>query len=74
MAMCKVKNWISICDIISLMKKFLGLRSTTLVWGFLVSWFFTGELIVAGKIFAAMAIGNTVIMYLWMRERRPIPQ
>ncbi len=45
------------------MKQFIHLRTLTLIWGFLVSWAFTGELIVALPMFATMAIGNTVIMF-----------
>ena len=60
------------CDIIYVMKKFWGLRISTLIWGFAISFYFTGQLVTASKIFAAMAIGNTLIMYLWMREKKPV--
>lgn len=46
------------------MTNFLYARIGTLVWGFAVSWLFTGELIVALPMFLTMALGNTLIMYL----------
>ncbi len=48
-------------------KRFLAVRLATLTWGFLITYFFTGQLILASKIFAVIAIGNTVIMYLLVK-------
>ena len=45
------------------MDRFLRTRTLTLIWGFLVTYLFTQELIVAVPLFATMAIGNTLIMY-----------
>lgn len=45
------------------MTPFIKTRILTLIWGFLVSYAFTGKLIVAIPMFAVMAIGNTIIMW-----------
>jgi len=49
------------------MSTFIKLRLATLMWGFLVSWLFTGKLIVALPMFAVMAIGNSIIMYIYSK-------
>ena len=44
-------------------KRFWYMRTGTLIWGFTVSWAFTGKLIVAIPMFTTMVIGNSLIMY-----------
>ncbi|MBI2038237.1 MAG: hypothetical protein HYT15_04955 [Candidatus Magasanikbacteria bacterium] len=45
------------------MSSFLKTRAATLFWGFAVTYFFTGHIVTSLKIFAVMAIGNTLIMW-----------
>lgn len=50
------------------MNTFWKVRTATLVWGFLVSYAFTGNLGFASVMFGVMVIGNTVIMKLLIKE------
>ena len=51
----------------TLPSNFVKMRIATLVWGFAISWAFTGKLIVAIPMFATMALGNTFLMWIWSR-------
>ena len=44
------------------MNTFWKVRIATLIWGFTVSYMFTGDLGFASTMFAVMVIGNTIIM------------
>lgn len=50
------------------MSNFLKVRLATLIWGFMISYLFTGKLITAGLMFAVMAAGNTIIMWLLVKK------
>jgi hypothetical protein len=47
--------------------RFLKLRLTTLVWGFLVSLIFTGSLITSAAMWTVVVAGNTVLMWRYGR-------
>lgn len=47
--------------------KFLKVRIATLIWGFCVTYFFTGHLVTSLELFAVMALGNTFIMWLLLK-------
>lgn len=49
------------------MSRFLKLRLTTLVWGFLVSLWFTGSLVTSVAMWAVVVAGNTVLMWRYAR-------
>lgn len=53
------------------MSLFLKARIATLIWGFTISYLFTGKLITAGIMFSIMAIGNTIIMWIfWDKNKK----
>ena len=49
------------------MSRFLKLRISTLVWGFLVSLAFTGSIVTSVAMWAVVVAGNTLLMYRWAR-------
>ena len=49
------------------MSSFWKARLATFAWGFGVSWWFTGEIILASKMFLVMALGNTVLMWFFIK-------
>ncbi len=49
------------------MNAFWKARLATFLWGFLVSYGFTGKLVVALPMFLVMAIGNTILMWILIR-------
>lgn len=48
-------------------RRFLALRTATLLWGFGVSLVFTGSLVTAVPMFLVMAGGNTFIMWYFSK-------
>jgi uncharacterized membrane protein YeaQ/YmgE (transglycosylase-associated protein family) len=46
---------------------FWKIRIGTFVWGFLVSYWYTGQLGFASKMFLTMVAGNTIIMWIWAK-------
>lgn len=50
------------------MSTFWRVRLTSLAWGFIVSYVFTGSLVTSVVMFSVMAGGNTLWMWLLMRE------
>jgi len=44
------------------MSTFWKVRLATMIWGFAISWLFTGQIGLASSMFLVMIIGNTVIM------------
>ena len=50
------------------MSTFWKVRIATLVWGFSVSYVFTGSLGFASAMFGVMVLGNTIIMKLLIKE------
>lgn len=51
------------------MNKFLLTRILTLIWGFAVIYYFTGRLDFTSKVFLIQALGNTLIMWLILKEK-----
>lgn len=49
------------------MSRFLKMRLATALWGFAVSFAFTGSLVVAVPLFAAQFLGNSVLMWWFSR-------
>lgn len=49
------------------MSRFLKLRLTTLVWGFLVSLWFTGSLVTSVAMWTVVVAGNSYFMWRWAR-------
>ena len=50
------------------MSTFWKVRISTLLWGFCVLYYFTGQIDLTGKIFLVQVIGNTVLMKLLIRK------
>lgn len=48
-------------------RRFLALRLTTMAWGFIVSWAFTGSLVTAVPMWTVLVLGNTVLMWRFSR-------
>ena len=47
--------------------RFLKLRLSTLIWGFLVSLAFTGSLVTSVAMWTVVVVGNTVLMYRYAK-------
>jgi uncharacterized membrane protein len=45
--------------------KFWAVRLLMFTWGFAVTYYFTGQIDIAGRVFVAQAVGNTIIMF-WL--------
>lgn len=50
------------------LSSFAKTRLSTLLWGFSVSWYFTGELVTAVPMFTTMVVGNTILMKLFIND------
>ena len=51
------------------MSPFVKTRIATLIWGFSVVYYFTGELNLSSKIFLIQAVGNTFLMWYFIKEK-----
>lgn len=49
------------------MSSFWKMRISTVVWGFLVSLVFTGELITSLAMWSVVVIGNTILMWIFTK-------
>lgn len=54
------------------MSVFVKTRLATLVWGFGIVYYFTGSLNLSSKIFIIQAVGNTIIMWYFIKENKNI--
>lgn len=50
------------------MSQFWKVRIATLIWGFGVTYSFTGSLSFTGKIYLIILLGNTTMWYLFFRK------
>jgi len=50
------------------MKTFWKIRILMSVWGFSCAWFFTGQIDLTSKIFIAQLIGNSFILWIFLKH------
>lgn len=52
------------------MSKFAWVRALTFIWGFAVIYYFTGKLDFTSKVFLIQVMGNTIIMWAVLKEKK----
>lgn len=52
------------------MSSFWKVRIGTFIWGFLVIYYFTGKLDFTSKVFLVQVIGNSFIMWFFIKDKK----